>query len=756
MTVSTTTRKAGPFIGNGVTTAFPFSFKVFAKTDLSVILTDAAGAEIVLTLDADYFVALNADQDNDPGGVVTYSYGGAMPSTQKLTILSDVPLLQPTDIQNRGGFYPSVIEDALDRVTILSQQVKELLGRAIRFAASDPATVAELPTVAARRNKAIVFDEDGNIAVSEAGWQVDVTHGNVIRTTHVKGVNFVAGGTTLFLPSDGFIKENVHILFAGTGYGVELQQTAFTLNGATITLVDPIPVDVEQIETWYIQPLAVGSINDGVVTDEKVAANAAIDANKLNFVQAGAGAVARSVRAKLRDAISVKDYGAVGDGVTDDLAAVQACINASVGSTAVITGICGISAPLEIKNGVNVLCLGEIKALPGFVGAQLVTTDTVASYKTGTVDKLRLNGNGLNIKGLVVRQAQTSFINDPYVYGCLNDGIHVQSGYEVFINNWQVLGAASGMTANAAGLRATAGDCHYSDGVATLYPIGVAAEGGNCRFTRVHPWGVYTAGSTPMLHGFLITGEGNTFTDCSPDSPDLANRAIAASKANGGYGFYIDAGAISTKLSGCKLIVASHVNAPAAKLYYAYVGAAFCGFVNGTVDDNSGAAMVAGYMQYVSTTTQRTTEFFGGPLSTGKLWTDGLYSTFTPELRFGGVEISTLGGTYFAGRRSGYAFRIGPMMYFVIHIRLTAKGTATGAVTVGGLPLQYVDFGNSQAWPLNGQIVNPFKNALARIYVASSELRLYDATSGNQLTDVDIGANQEIHISGMYPVATAP
>jgi hypothetical protein len=167
MTVSTTTRKAGPFIGNGVTTVFPFQFKVFAKSDLQVVLADAAGAETVLDLDADYSVALNADQDNNPGGTVTYSYGGALPSTQTLTILSDVPLLQPTDIQNRGGFYPSVIEDALDRVTILSQQVKELLGRAIRVAVSDGISDAELPTAAARANKALVFDADGNIAVRD-------------------------------------------------------------------------------------------------------------------------------------------------------------------------------------------------------------------------------------------------------------------------------------------------------------------------------------------------------------------------------------------------------------------------------------------------------------------------------------------------------------------------------------------------------------------------------------------------------------
>ena len=87
MTIPATTRKAGPFTGNGSNTAFPFTFKVFTTTDVAVIKADADGVESTLTLDSDYSVTLNSDQDATPGGTVTYPISGSpLPSTDKLSI----------------------------------------------------------------------------------------------------------------------------------------------------------------------------------------------------------------------------------------------------------------------------------------------------------------------------------------------------------------------------------------------------------------------------------------------------------------------------------------------------------------------------------------------------------------------------------------------------------------------------------------------------------------------------------------------
>lgn len=131
MTISSQSRKAGPFIGNGVTVAFPFAFKVFAASDVYVVRATDTGTESVLTVGTHYSVTLNSNQNSNPGGTVTL--GAALASNYKLVITSAVPNLQPVDITNNGGFYPKVINDALDRVTIMAQQLALDSSRAVKL-----------------------------------------------------------------------------------------------------------------------------------------------------------------------------------------------------------------------------------------------------------------------------------------------------------------------------------------------------------------------------------------------------------------------------------------------------------------------------------------------------------------------------------------------------------------------------------------------------------------------------------------------
>lgn len=168
MTVASVPRLAGPFIGNGVTTSFPFAFKVFTKADVQAVSTvTATGVQAVLVLDSDYSVTLNADQDTSPGGTVDYPISGTeMPATQTLTLVGSLPLQQQTDISNAGSFLPQVLEDALDYDVILVQQAQEQLDRSLHMPVGDT-TSTLLPNASVRANGTLVFDADGAATVSD-------------------------------------------------------------------------------------------------------------------------------------------------------------------------------------------------------------------------------------------------------------------------------------------------------------------------------------------------------------------------------------------------------------------------------------------------------------------------------------------------------------------------------------------------------------------------------------------------------------
>ena len=134
MSISSITRKAGPYTGNGVTTVFPFAFKVFSAGDLVVTRTDLSAIETTLAIITDYTVTLNTNQDTNPGGSVTTL---ATPANGFLiTLTSGAPVLQPTVLTNLGGFYPTVLNDSLDRLTIFCQQLAEQVSRSYKVAVS--------------------------------------------------------------------------------------------------------------------------------------------------------------------------------------------------------------------------------------------------------------------------------------------------------------------------------------------------------------------------------------------------------------------------------------------------------------------------------------------------------------------------------------------------------------------------------------------------------------------------------------------
>jgi hypothetical protein len=143
VTISSSTRKAGPFTGNNTTATYPFAFKIFQASDLLVVRTSLTGVETTLALTTDYTVSLNADQNSSPGGSVTL-VAGNLATGLLLTMTSQVPYTQTTDLTNQGGFYPQVITNALDKVTIAIQQLALDASRSVKVDLSSSETGDEL------------------------------------------------------------------------------------------------------------------------------------------------------------------------------------------------------------------------------------------------------------------------------------------------------------------------------------------------------------------------------------------------------------------------------------------------------------------------------------------------------------------------------------------------------------------------------------------------------------------------------------
>lgn len=116
MTVSTEVSH-NEYTGNGVTTTFPYTFRILNKADLVVQTLDTNGNITTLVMDTTYTVT----------GVGSYSGGSIilpspLASGWLITIDRELDVVQETDLRNQGKFFAEVHENAFDYLTMLIQQ----------------------------------------------------------------------------------------------------------------------------------------------------------------------------------------------------------------------------------------------------------------------------------------------------------------------------------------------------------------------------------------------------------------------------------------------------------------------------------------------------------------------------------------------------------------------------------------------------------------------------------------------------------
>ena len=191
MTVSSSTTKNSRS-ANGTQHSFAYDFKIFAAADLEVIVRTTAGAETIQTLDTNYIVT---GAGNANGGNVLFKFntGNAAlahhdastdhrpANTTTVIMRRKLTLTQGTDYVENDPFPAAAHEDALDRLTMVTQQIQEEVDRSIKASTGNTFAGATFTLSATdRANKVFSFDSSGNLAVTQ---ELGTFRGNFAAST---------------------------------------------------------------------------------------------------------------------------------------------------------------------------------------------------------------------------------------------------------------------------------------------------------------------------------------------------------------------------------------------------------------------------------------------------------------------------------------------------------------------------------------------------------------------------------------------
>ena len=182
------------YAANGIAITFAYNFPIQLNTDIQVIFTED-GVDTTKVLTTDYSVT---GVGSESGGNVVFVV--APPATvDRITILRNVDITQGTDYIQNDDFPAQSHENALDKITMVAQQLYEMLSRVPMIPKSELTTVnMTLPEASTRAGKLLLFDSSGNVSLIDPANVASSQNPIILVTSSPEGVTTGVQGALAF------------------------------------------------------------------------------------------------------------------------------------------------------------------------------------------------------------------------------------------------------------------------------------------------------------------------------------------------------------------------------------------------------------------------------------------------------------------------------------------------------------------------------------------------------------------------------
>lgn len=408
MTIATSANSIS-YTGDGVSLAFAFPYPFITTADLKVYIAGVLQS-------SGYSVAGTAPVTGSgtfANGTVTFVAAPA--AAAAVLIYCDPDQLQSTSLPPNDPFPSKTVEKMVDKLTLLIQRLTAKFGNAITFPSGDTAS-GILGSAAARASRLLGFDTFGNVTLANQLPAGAFTTGS----TYVDQFTGTGAQTAFALSQNPGTQANLDVTVSGV---VQRNGIDFTWAAGTTLTFTTAPANGDPIQAQYTNALPL----------------ATIDSSAASFL-AGVGAVARTVQSKERETVSVKDYGAVGDGVTDDAGSIQAALNSGAKRVYFPDGTYLVKATLLPKTQQTLVgskrAGAVIKAGATFVGTVLVSYPS-GTYSGITIEQLKLDGNSLVARCIEVIASSQGAVDQVIFRDVEASGATIRPIYMFQITYWE-------------------------------------------------------------------------------------------------------------------------------------------------------------------------------------------------------------------------------------------------------------------------------------------------------------------------------